>query len=60
VWRVIGLVLAERTASVHDAVWLVVLAFLLGALWLLFGPRPSHVGAAVAVVLAILVAIFLL
>lgn len=51
--------IAVNHFSAADLVWLVVVLFLLGALYLLFVAR-NYVGAAVAVVLAILVALFLL
>jgi hypothetical protein len=51
--------LAARHFDAADLIWLVVLLFLLGALYLLFVAQ-NHVGAAVAVVLAIIVAVFLL
>lgn len=50
---------AARHFNEADFVWLVVVLFLLGALYLLFALQ-NHIGAAVAVVLAIVIALFLL
>jgi hypothetical protein len=50
-------VVAANHFHAADLIWLVVVLFLLGALYLLFVVQ-NYVGAAVAVVLAIVVAIF--
>lgn len=53
-----GVMLAANHVNATDLIWLVVVLFLLGALYLMFVVQ-NHVGAAVAVVLAIIVAVFL-
>jgi hypothetical protein len=54
-----GIVLAANHFHSTDLIWLVVALFLIGALYLIF-VAGNYVGAAVAVLLAIVVAFFLL
>lgn len=52
-----GYMLAANHVQLADLIWLIVVLFLIGALYLVFAVH-NYIGAGVAVLLAVIVAIF--